>query len=129
MEITIAHWMVLVAALLPLVFAGAAKAGGGRFDNARPREWLERQEGWPRRAHWAQLNSHEALPPFVAAVIIAHLAGAVQDTINLLAGLFILARVLYGYCYITDRSTARSMAWLLGLGCVIGLFVAAGLAG
>jgi len=126
---TLAYWCVLIAAIMPYVFAGISKVGLSEFDNRNPRDFLDTLDGYRRRAHWAQLNSHEALPPFVAAVIIAHLAGAVQDTINLLAGLFILARVLYGYCYITDRSTARSMAWLLGLGCVIGLFVAAGLAG
>lgn len=125
MEITIAHWMVLVAALLPLVFAGAAKAGGGRFDNARPREWLERQEGWPRRAHWAQLNSYEAFPPFAAGVIIAHQVGAAQPAVDLLAVLFIVLRIAYGLLYIADYPTLRSLAWTAGLACVVGLFLAA----
>ena len=126
---TLAYWCVLIAAIMPYVFAGISKVGLATFDNRKPRDFLETLDGYRRRAHWAQLNSHEAFAPFAAAVIIAHLAGAAQDTINLLAGLFILARVLFGYCYITDRSTARSLAWLLGLGCVIGLFVAAGRAG
>jgi uncharacterized MAPEG superfamily protein len=123
---TIAYWCVLVAALLPIVWAGAAKAGARNFDNARPRDYLGALEGWRARANWAQENSYEAFPPFAAGVIIAHLTGgADQSTINLLALAFVTARVLYGICYITDRSTLRSLAWSTGFACVVGLFVAA----
>jgi uncharacterized MAPEG superfamily protein len=95
-------------------------------DNARPREWLAGLEGWQKRANWAQENAHEAFPPFAAAVIIAHMTGnAEQATINLLALVFTAARILYGILYITDRSTLRSLAWLVGFLCVVGLFVAA----
>ena len=128
---SIAYWCVLVAAVLPIVWAGAAKFGAVRtheraYSNARPREFLASLTGWPERAQWAQENSYEAFPPFAAAVIIAHVTGnAAQGTIDLLALLFILARVAYGLCYIFDRSTLRSLVWLGGFLCVIGLFVTA----
>ncbi len=122
---SIAHWMVLVAALLPLIFAGAAKTGGRQFDNARPREWLERQEGWKKRAHWAQQNSYEVFPPFAAGVIIAHQVGGEQWIINSLAVLFVLLRALYGAFYIGDHATWRSLAWSAGMACIVGLFLSA----
>lgn len=123
---TLAYWCVLVAALLPIVWAGVAKAGGGRrYDNARPREFLAALEGYRQRANWAQQNSYETYPFFVAGVLIAHLAGGAQATIDGLAVGFVVARVLYGIFYITDRSTLRSLAWLAAFGCIIGLFVAA----
>jgi uncharacterized MAPEG superfamily protein len=122
---TTAFWCVLVAALLPLLWAGAAKAGGGHFNNARPREFLGALTGWPARAHHAQQNSYEAFPPFAAAVIIAQLCNAPQLTVDSLALAFIGARVVYGLCYIADRPTLRSLVWLVGLGCVVGLFVTA----
>jgi uncharacterized MAPEG superfamily protein len=122
---TTAYGCVLVAALLPIVWAGAAKAGGKRYNNARPREFLGALTGWPARANHAQQNSYEAFPPFAAGVIIAHLCNAPQSTIDALALTFIAARVVYGLCYIADRSTLRSLVWLVGFGSVVGLFVTA----
>lgn len=121
----IAYWMVLIAAVLPMIFAGAAKYGGGSFDNSRPREWLDRQEGWPKRAHWAQQNSYEAFPPFAAAVLIAQQVGAAQGAIDTLAVLFVLLRIGYGLLYIGDYPSLRSLVWSAAFACTIGLFLAA----
>ena len=124
---TIAYWCVLLAALLPIVWAACAKAGGDGFDNARPRAYLRSLDGWRLRAHWAQENSYEAFPPFAAGVIIAHLVNGPSMMINALAVLFLVARVLHGIFYINDQATLRSLVWLAGFGCVIALFVTAGL--
>ena len=74
---TVALWCVFVAALLPIGCAGVAKAGmfgkprrEGGYDNENPRVWLARQKDWRARANAAQANSFEALPFFMAAVII-----------------------------------------------------------
>ena len=123
---TLAYLCVLVAIFLPFVFAGLAKSRGD-FDNARPREWLAQVDGWRQRAHWAQLNTFEAFPPFAAAVIIAHQLQAAQGWVDALAVLFIVFRAGYGLCYILDRPTLRSLAWTGGFACVIGLFLVAGL--
>ncbi len=126
---TTAYWCVLLAALLPILWAGAAKAGGARsgsrYDNARPRESLGALSGWPARANYAQQNSYEALPPFAAGVIIAQLCNAPQSTIDTLAITFVVARVAYGLCYMADQAGLRSLVWLVGFGSMIGLFVAA----
>lgn len=128
----LAYWCVLIAALMPFMFAYYAKFGGqhkmGPKENAFPREWLEQTEGEQKRAHWAQLNSFEAFPPFAAGVIIAGQVGASAMAINTLAVLFIVIRIAYGFCYIKDLATARSTVWGLGFLCIVGLFVAAALA-
>lgn len=122
---TIAYWCVLLAAFLPIVWAGAAKFGAKGFNNARPREFLGSLEGWPARANHAQQNSYEAFPFFAAGVIIAHLCRTPQGTIDALAVTFIVARIAYGLCYIADRSTLRSLVWLVGFGSTVALFVTA----
>lgn len=122
---TTAYWCVFVAMFLPIVWAGVSKAGTKGFDNARPRDYLASLQGWRQRANWAQANSYESFPPFAAGVIIAHLAGTAQPTIDMLAVGYIAARILYGIFYIADRSTLRSLVWVAGLGCIIGLFVTA----
>ena len=120
---TFAYWCVLAAAVMPLAWVAAAKIGAGNYDNRRPRAFLDTLSGWPQRANWAQKNALEAFPPFAAAVIIANLANAAPERIDLLAGLFIVFRILHGLFYIADRSAPRSFAWLGAFICVIALFV------
>ena len=121
---TLAYWCVLAAALMPFLFTGIAKFSGGRYNNYSPREFLEKQEGFRKRAHWAQLNSFEAFPMFAAAVIIAHLTGAEQDYINTLAIAFIGIRIVYGAMYLAKLAALRTLVWAAGLACVIALFAA-----
>ena len=125
---TLAYWMVLAAAFVPYMATAYAKFSGGgakTYDNRAPRVQMESLPPQRRRAHWAQLNSFEAFPPFAAGVIIAHLAGAPQIWIDALAASFVGLRVIYTLFYIYDRPTARSVVWFAGLFCVVGLFVAA----
>ncbi len=121
---TVAFWCVLVAILLPIICAGIAKFGSGKFGSGHnPRAFLDTLEGFPRRAHAAQLNSYEVTPAFAAAVIIAHIAGNAQlVTIDVLAVLFITSRLLYIIFYLADLAALRSAVWLVGMGLIIALF-------
>ena len=121
---TIAFWCVLVAGFLPYFGTLTAKIGGERFDNSNPRDWLNTQSGFRKRANAAQHNSFEAFPFFAAAVIIAHVAGAPQGRIDLFAVVFILARLFYIAFYVADMATLRSLAWFVGVGSVVALFLA-----
>ncbi|AHK15346.1 MAPEG family protein [Thalassolituus oleivorans] len=121
---TNAYWCVLIAAMMPYIFTFIAKFTGGRYNNFSPREFLEKQEGFRKRANWAQMNSFEAFPPFAAAVIIAHLTGGEQGWIDTLAMAFIGLRVVYGALYIGNFATMRTLIWTAALGCNIALFVA-----
>jgi uncharacterized MAPEG superfamily protein len=120
---TFAYWCIALAMFLPLVWVGIAKASASGYNNARPREWLWKLEGMPKRANWAQQNAYEAFPPFAAAVIVAHLTGSAQATVDMLAGAFIVVRILHGVFYITDKATLRTLAWLVGFGISVALFL------
>ena len=126
---TIAELCILIACLLPIVCAGIAKSKGfgvsrrdGGFDNHNPRQWLARLEGWQARANAAQHNSFEALPLFIAGVLIAQAHGAASSTIDALAVVFVLARVSYIATYLADRANLRTLSWVVALGCAIALF-------
>jgi uncharacterized MAPEG superfamily protein len=118
---TLPFWCVLIAGLLPYVATMIAKSRRG-YDNAEPRAWLARQEGFRARAHAAQQNSFEAFPLFAAAVVIAHVRGAEQPAIELLALGFIAARVLYLAFYVANLALLRSLAWFVGIGCAAATF-------
>ncbi|HAJ12866.1 MAG: MAPEG family protein [Hydrogenophaga sp.] len=120
--LTLAYWSLIVAALLPFVCAVLAKRGSfgvgrhqGGFDNHQPRAWLARQTGWRARANAAQANSFEALPLFMAAVIVAHQLGANQVRLDLMAFLFVVLRMVYILLYLADLASARSAVWALAL--------------
>ncbi len=119
---TIAFWAILAAIILPIVCAWLAKVGGTGFDNAAPREWIERQSGWRQRADWAQRNHYEVFPAFAAAVVVASLAHAPQGWADALAVGFVVLRIFYIAAYVLDRPSLRSARWSLAFLCVLGLF-------
>jgi len=126
---TIAEACILVACLLPIICAGIAKfksfgkpRRNGGFDNNNPRQWLAGLQGWQARANAAQMNSFEALPIFIAGVLVAEHLQASQPLINGLALAFIAARVGYIGAYLADKANLRSILWALGLVCCIALF-------
>ncbi|MBL8517444.1 MAG: MAPEG family protein [Betaproteobacteria bacterium] len=121
---TFAICCVLIAGLLPYVAVGMAKWDRG-YDNRDPRGWEEKLAGRSRRAHSAHLNSFEAFPLFAAGVILAQMAGVQQDIVNVLAGLFVAARVAYLWLYLNDKATARSLVWLAGLAASVALLALA----
>ena len=122
---TSAALAVMVAGLLPIVCAGIAKWKARGYDNHDPRAWLARQEGWRARADAAQSNSLEAFPFFAVAVVLALHGGVDADTVAQWAWLFVGLRLVYIFCYVTDRATVRSLVWLLGLIVVIRLYAMA----
>jgi uncharacterized MAPEG superfamily protein len=126
---TIASYCILAACLLPFVCTLLAKSRGlgkprrdGGYDNRNPREWLAHLQGWQARANAAQQNSFEALPIFIAGVLVAQQMQAPQGWVDGLALLFVAARIAYIGAYVGDRATLRSLLWGVGLIASIALF-------
>ncbi len=86
-----------------------------QYDNNNPRLWESRLTGWQQRANAAQMNGFEALPLFIAAVILAQQAHADQSMIDMLAASFIGIRVAYTAVYILNMGNLRSIIWFAGL--------------
>jgi len=122
---TIALWCILIAGLLPISGAAIAKWGFRDYDNADPRAWLAKQSGHRARANAAQQNSFEGLPLFIGAVMVASFTQGPQPIIDQLAVLYVISRVAYIVCYVGNRPTLRSLVWVAGLACNVGLFVVA----
>jgi uncharacterized MAPEG superfamily protein len=123
-SMTVAYWCVFIAILLPVAFTGLAKFSSGfkPKHNYAPRAFLDSLTGWQQRSNWAQQNTFESIPGFMAAVIIAHQMGGNQANIDIIAVSYIIIRIVYGALYITDKALLRSGAWFLGVLCILGLF-------
>ncbi len=119
-----AIWAMVVASLLPLLMAMAAKGLGGfnLADNAHPRSFLQNTTGAAARANAAQQNSYETLPVFLAAVLVAMLFFVPQTIINTLAWLYVLIRIGFCVAYIANLSIFRSILWALSMVCCLMLF-------
>jgi uncharacterized MAPEG superfamily protein len=129
---TVSHWCLLAAALLPYACTAIAKGtsfgrrrADGGYDNHDPRAWLARQSGRAGRAHAAQLNSFEGLPFFIGAVLMAHQLHAPQARLDALSVGFIACRVAYIALYVSDRATLRTVVWTAGMAVNLALFLAA----
>lgn len=127
---TLAAYCLLIACLLPILCAGIAKSKGfgkkrrdGGFDNHNPRQWMNGLQGWQARANAAQANSFEALPVFIAGVLVAQSAGAAQPLVNALALGFLACRLAYITAYLADTAAVRSLFWAAGMACCIALFL------
>jgi len=113
---------VILVGLLPIVCAGLAKWGFRDFNNREPRTWLASQDGWRARANAAQQNSFEIFPFFAASVIFAILVGTDSSLIYPLCWFFLVTRIFYIYCYVTDKPLLRTFVWIVGFGVVLKLF-------
>lgn len=119
---SIAYWCILIAAVLPYAWVAFAKSGGAAYNNKDPRGWLAKQDSYRvRNANGAHLNAFEAFPAFAAGVLMAQLAGVDPSRVSMLAIAFIVFRVLHGIFYLTGTHRLRSLAWMGGLACVLGL--------
>ena len=127
---TIATFCLFLACLAPILCTGGAKMVGslrgpsGPLDNRNPRAWLAQQTGVAARLNAAQQNSWEALAIFAPAVLSAQAMAAPQGRVDLLAMVFIAARVAYVALYAANTASLRTLAWVVGFGASLALFFA-----
>lgn len=119
-------WCLAVVAVLPYVCAGAGSyfryRQFGRVDNKNPRRQGAQLEGAGARIQAAQANAWEALPFFTAGVVAAQLGGADPGKAATLSEVFVVTRLLHPIFYGADLDALRSLVFMVGFGCVIGLF-------
>ncbi|GAB3250375.1 MAPEG family protein [Chitinimonas naiadis] len=127
----IAYSCMLIVILLPYIwvyFGKFGKAPDGskrRYNNYTPRLQQAKLEGFPARAVWAQNNSFESHPAFLAAVLVAIQTGVTADQVNIAAVIYTITRVLHGVFYMANWASLRSTAWAAGLLAVVYLFIQA----
>ena len=126
---TAALWVLFILALIPYVLAGLGgyyRTGQfDSFDNKHPRAQSAHLEGAGARAWAAQKNAWEALGLFTATVAVTHFAGVDPGKLVLPSMLFLVTRILHPILYVTNLSTLRSIAVVVGFAACIYMFVLA----
>lgn len=126
---TVPLWCLLIVTFLPFLWAFTAvhlrRRQFGFIDNRHPRQQQAQLTGAGARAVAAQQNAWEALAMFTAAVFAAHVNGATAGQAATAGMLFVAARIAHGLFYLADLDKLRSLAFGVGAGAVIWLFVLA----
>lgn len=125
-------WSLFVAALLLVltkfpVAVAQARSGKG-YDNAHPRAQQAALTGWGARALASHQNMIEGFPLFAAGVLVVLVTGTSGSLANLLCLLFIGCRVAYSVFYLMNLATLRSLVWIVGFICCLGLLLVPALA-
>nr|WP_281494200.1 MAPEG family protein [Jannaschia sp. S6380] len=111
-----AGWAVLTTVLAALSTCGKPQI---RTESGHPAR--DYSDPFYRRTR-AHLNAVESTGPFIAAAVAAILIGAPPFWVNLLASVFLVARIGMAIVHIgTENQPARSALFAVGLFCVIGL--------
>ena len=122
-ELNLAVVMLIVAIIQVLLPAFFRNGETGLDYNAGPRD----EAGPPvgiitARLQRAQRNLYETLPLFLAAVIIAHIAGRESGLTAAGAWIYVVGRIFYIPAYAFGIPYVRSLIWvvsLAGLGMII----------
>ena len=85
------------------------------------------------RAEAATANGFETLGLYAGGVVAANAAGVAVPTVNKLSLGYLGARIVFNYIYVVLQDNARlaplrSLTWMVSVGCITSLYVAAGIA-
>jgi uncharacterized MAPEG superfamily protein len=126
---TTPFWCLVVVIFIPFVLAGIGGSYRGKAfgsaDNKNPRAQAAKLEGVGARVYAAQENAWEAAIMFSVAILTTHLAGLPATEATPFAIAFVVARVAHAVFYIKDIDKMRSLSFLVGVICIITLFVKA----
>jgi len=94
----------------------------GGYDNGNPRAQQALLQGLGARAMAAHHNCLEGLPFFGLGVLAALQRAVEIHTVVAFCALFLVARIVFILSYLCDRSTLRSIAFMVGGGACLALY-------
>ncbi|MCX7115157.1 MAG: MAPEG family protein [Gammaproteobacteria bacterium] len=110
---------LFIACLFPYLskipVAIAMKNQPGGYNNRTPRDQQAALTGFGARAVAAHQNSFESLLIFACAALTAIATQHDSETIQHLAILYLVSRVVYHVLYLIDRDVLRTLIWAVGL--------------
>lgn len=115
---------LLIAVILPYLIKGPlsyAMQKEGGYDNQYPREQQARLKGFGARVLAAHQNSFESLNVFSVAALTAMATQTVTPTIETLAIIYIIARIVYTLFYLMNWASLRSTVWFISFLCCVSI--------
>ena len=109
-----------IAVLLPYIAkapVAMAMHKESKYDNKYPRDQQARLKGFGARALAAHQNSFESLIIYTMATAVVLATNNTSITVQVLAVVYLVARVVYCVMYYLNLDKMRSLMWLIGLLC------------
>lgn len=97
----------------------------GKIDIKQPRVQASELSDGGHRAVAAQNNAWEALALFLAAIVMASIAGVPAAELSTPAIVFIVSRLAHAVFYLSDRAPLRTLSFLAAFGSVMWIVVKA----
>lgn len=122
-ELSILAWTLVLAFVQVLLF-DIARTGqyGLKWNTGARDEEMPPLSPMANRLQRAQNNLYETLPLFIAAVLIAHVAGKTSDLTHNGALLFLVGRIVYVPLYAFGVKQIRSLVWLVATAGLLMIF-------
>jgi uncharacterized MAPEG superfamily protein len=113
-ELKVLAWTLVLAFVQILLFDFARTGQYGLKWNTGPRdETMPPLSAQAERLRRAQDNLYETLPLFIAAVIVAHIAGREDAITQWGSEIYLAGRVIYVPLYAFGVRQIRSLVWLV----------------
>jgi len=117
-------WTALLTAALWIPYIVSQVMANGLLMPANYRDPTPRPVPlWGQRANRAHLNAVEALAPFAALVIIAHLTGTANEATAMWAGVFFWSRVAHVIAFYLAIPYVRTIVFTAGFVAVVAIFL------
>jgi uncharacterized MAPEG superfamily protein len=112
--LVICLFIAVLFSFLSKLPVGYAMKKTGHYDNNHPRDQQAKLQGFGARAVAAHQNSFESLIIFSTAVLTALVTQHTSFTIQILALVYIVSRVIYHVLYLLNWASLRSLVWFVG---------------
>lgn len=109
-----------IAALLPYlakVPLAISMNKESKYDNNYPRDQQARLTGFGARALAAHQNSFESLIIFGVAIAVVLSTNTLTDTVQTLAMVHVIARIIFCIMYYINQDKLRSLSWFVATYC------------
>ena len=124
-ELSMLAWTAALCAVLwiPYTLQAIATRGPVRA-MGYPKPDDKKLPDWAQRAHRAHMNLVENIGPFAALVLVAHIAGATNETTATAATVFFWARVVQAAVHHLGIPYIRTLAFFVSFFAEIAIFLA-----
>lgn len=119
-DLTMLVWSAVLCVVLALPYTMGLTLERGLGTMVGNREGFAEPTGWMGRSYRAHRNMVEAIGPFAALVLVAHVAGSANATTALGAQIFFWARLAHAVVYTAGIPWARTLVWVVS---VIGMLM------
>ena len=122
-DLTYLAYTAVLTAILWVPYIAGMVVSTGMITAASYRDpTLPELPAWVKRCNRAHLNAVESIAPFAVLVLIAHVAGAGNETTAMWAMVFFFARLAHAVVYWLGVPFLRTLVFAVGLVATLGIF-------